>query len=73
MSNVEQKILDVLAKVKKKVCESDLCKYEQQYNNMIIKYNDSFIILDDQILYHSGAFFKDIGNKCFALNKKRKY
>lgn len=57
MSNVEQKILDVLAKVKKKVCESDLCKYEQQYNNMIIKYNDSFIILDDQILYHSGFFF----------------
>lgn len=77
---VDKKILDVLSKVKKKVivvtkkvCESDLCKYEQQYNNMIIKYNDSFhdrfIILDEQILYHSGASFKDLGKKCFALNK----
>ena len=41
--------------------------------NALIKINNSFhdrfIIIDDKILYHSGASFKDLGKKCFAINK----
>ena len=48
-------------------------KYNKQYNNIEIIYNDSFhdrfIIIDRKILYHSGASFKDLGTKCFALTK----
>ena len=48
-------------------------KYNKQYNNIEIIYNDSFhdrfIIIDKKILYHSGASFKDLGNKCFGINK----
>ena len=51
----------------------DYEKYQKQYKNLKIvindKFHDRFIILDKKILYHSGASFKDLGNKCFALNK----
>ena len=45
----------------------------KEYNNLeIIKcelFHDRFIIIDNKILYHSGASFKDLGKKCFALTK----
>ena len=48
-------------------------KYNKQYNNIEIIYNDSFhdrfIIIDRKTLYHSGSSFKDLGTKCFAINK----
>ena len=48
-------------------------KYEKQYNNLeIININifhDRFIIIDNKLLYHSGASFKDLGKKCFAITK----
>ena len=48
-------------------------KYNKQYHNLKViysdKFHDRFIILDKKVLYHSGASYKDLGNKCFAINK----
>ncbi len=48
-------------------------KYEKQYSNIEIIstniFHDRFIILDNKELYHSGASFKDLGKKCFAITK----
>ena len=48
-------------------------KYESQYDNVIFinnnTFHDRFIIIDRKELYNSGASFKDLGKKCFALNK----
>ena len=48
-------------------------KYEKQYSNLSIFttdiFHDRFIIIDNKILYHSGASFKDLGKKCFAITK----
>ena len=48
-------------------------KYEKQYNNIEIIntniFHDRFIIIDNKLLYHSGASFKDLGKKCFAITK----
>ena len=48
-------------------------KYEKQYNNLEIIntniFHDGFIIIDNKVLYHSGASFKDLGKKCFAITK----
>ena len=30
---------------------------------------DRFIIIDNKLLYHCGASFKDLGKKCFGINK----
>ena len=32
------------------------------------KFHDRFIIIDRKTLYHCGASFKDLGDKCFAIN-----
>ena len=51
----------------------DIKKYNRQYHNLKViysdKFHDRFAILDKKVLYHSGASFKDLGNKCFAINK----
>jgi len=76
----DKNILDVLTKIKVKITiitskinKEDIDKYNKQYNNIKIKidktFHDRFIIIDKKILYHSGASFKDLGKKCFAINK----
>ena len=51
----------------------DIKKYNKQYHNLKViysdKFHDRFIIIDKKVLYHSGASYKDLGNKCFAINK----
>ena len=48
-------------------------KYESQYSNVTFinnnTFHDRFIIIDRKELYNSGASFKDLGKKCFAINK----
>ena len=75
-----KELFKLLSKTKKKVVvyskniTSDLaCKYKKQYDNVTLKFNDSyhdrFIIIDNSILYHCGASFKDLGNKCFCISR----
>ena len=48
-------------------------KYLSQYQNITFIHNNSFrdrfIIIDNQVLYHCGSSFKDLGKKCFAINR----
>ena len=48
-------------------------KYESQYSNIVFiknnSFHDRFIIIDNKTLYHSGASFKDLGKKCFAIHE----
>jgi hypothetical protein len=50
----------------------DLEKHNRQYAHISFKQNcsshDRFLIVDKQ-LYHFGASFKDLGNKCFAFSR----
>ena len=75
-----KKLFDLLSKTNKKVTiysknidEELINKYKKQYQNVELKNNNSFhdrfIIIDNKVLYHSGASFKDLGTKCFAINK----
>ena len=51
----------------------DIDKFNFQYSNTSIEiiknFHDRFIIIDNKILYHVGASLKDLGKKCFAINK----
>ena len=75
-----KKLFDLLSKTNKRVTvysknidEELINKYQKQYHNVELKYNNSFhdrfIIIDNIILYNCGASFKDLGTKCFAINK----
>lgn len=77
---IDKDILDILSKTKKQVTLitnkykiQDYEKYKEQYNNVTLvvnnSFHDRFIILDNKVLYHSGASFKDLGKKCFSITK----
>ena len=77
---LNKKLLDILSKTKKEIIlitnrynNEDYNRYKSQYKNVKIiinnKFHDRFIIIDRKILYHCGASFKDLGNKCFAITK----
>ena len=79
----DKSILDMITNLNVKVIivtrkfnllkDIDIKKYNRQYHNLKVIYNDKFhdrfVIIDKKLLYHSGASFKDLGNKCFAINK----
>ena len=77
---LSKELLDILSKTNKKIIiysknfnDNLINKYNSQYNNVTFKiddsYHDRFIIIDKKDVYHSGASFKDLGKKCFAINK----
>lgn len=77
---IDKNILDILSKTNRKVTlitnkynNIDYEKYKKQYGNVTLvvnnSFHDRFIILDKKVLYHSGASFKDLGKKCFAITK----
>lgn len=77
---MDKKLLDIVSKLEKDVIVAtdkynnyDYEKYKKQYHNVKLKIknkiHDRFIIVDRKTLYHSGASFKDLGKKCFAINK----
>lgn len=53
--------------------ETLIKKYKSQYGNINFacnnKFHDRFIIIDRFVIYHCGSSFKDLGKKCFAINK----
>ena len=79
----DKSILDMITNLNVKVTivtkkfnllkDIDIKNYNKQYHNLKIiysdKFHDRFIILDKKVLYHSGASYKDLGNKCFAITK----
>ena len=77
---IDKSILDVLKNINKNITiitnkynNEDYLKYKEQYKNISLKINnkihDRFIIIDNKTLYHSGASFKDLGKKFFAIVK----
>ena len=77
---ISKSLLDILSKTNKKITiytkniDNNLInKYNNQYHNVKVlinnSFHDRFIIIDNKILYHCGASFKDLGKKCFAINK----
>ena len=77
---IDKKLLDILSETKKDIViitnkynNTDYNKYCRQYSNIRLivnnDYHDCFIIVDRNTIYHCGASFKDLGEKCFSINK----
>lgn len=51
--------------------KQDIIKYNKQYNNLVVKYDNTFhdryFILDGKALYHCGASINRIGYKTFSI------
>lgn len=82
---IDDTILEILAKKNKKVevviltsnncnlTKLDIEKFNKQYPALKLAktsiFHDRFIIIDNKNLYHIGASLKDLGKKCFGINK----
>ena len=56
-----------------KITKLDIEKYNEQYSNLKIIYNNTFhdryFVLDKKIVYHCGTSINDAGSKTFSINK----
>ena len=62
----------IITKTKGLLTKLDIEKYNKEYNNLKVIYNNNFhdryFILDNKILYHCGASLNRIGSKVFSIN-----
>ena len=69
-NNVE---VAILTSNKSNIQNIDIQKFNKEYPILKIaktnKFHDRFIVLDNEEMYHLGASIKDLGRKCFGINK----
>ena len=62
----------IITKKNNLLTEQDISKYNKQYNNLKVIYDNSFhdryFILDKEVVYHCGASINRIGYKTFSIN-----
>ena len=82
---IDDSILEMLSKKKKgvevviltsnnsNILKLDIQKFNKEYPILKVaktdKFHDRFIIIDNKELYHCGASLKDLGKKCFGINR----
>ena len=82
---IDDSILEMLSKKKNgveviiltssnsNILKLDIQKFNKEYPTLKIakteKFHDRFIVIDNKELYHCGASLKDLGKKCFGINR----
>lgn len=63
----------ILTSDKSNIETLDIKKFNEEYPILKVaktnKFHDRFIVIDNKEMYHLGASIKDLGKKCFAINK----
>lgn len=63
----------ILTSIKSNIEKLDIKKFNKEYPILKLektnKFHDRFIIVDNKEMYHLGASIKDLGKKCFGINK----
>ena len=63
----------ILTSDKSNIENLDIKKFNKEYPILKVaktnKFHDRFIIVDNKEMYHLGASIKDLGKKCFAINR----
>ena len=71
IKNIDAKVI-LITKKKTKLTNTDIEKYNKQYHNLKIIYNETYhdwyFILDKSIIYHCGASINHAGSKTFSIN-----
>lgn len=63
----------ILTSAKSNIQNIDIQKFNKEYPILKLaktnKFHDRFIVIDNKEMYHLGASIKDLGKKCFGINK----
>ena len=69
-NNVE---VTILTSDKSNIQSLDIQKFNKEYPILKLaktnKFHDRFVVIDNKKMYHLGASIKDLGKKCFGINK----
>ena len=69
-NNVE---VAIITSDKSNIGNLDIKKFNKEYPILKVaktnKFHDRFIVIDNKEMYHLGASIKDLGKKCFGINK----
>ena len=69
-NNVE---IVILTSDRSNIDNLDIKKFNKEYPILKVsktnKFHDRFIVIDNREMYHLGASIKDLGKKCFAINR----
>ena len=69
-NNVE---VTILTSDKSNIQNIDIQKFNKEYLILKLaktnKFHDRFVVIDNKEMYHLGASIKDLGKKCFGINK----
>lgn len=64
--------VNIITKFNNLLTKQDIMKYNKQYHNLNVIYNNTFhdryFIIDDSTVYHCGASVNRIGYKTFSIN-----
>ena len=65
----------ILTSKNSNISKLDIQKFNKEYPILKVaktdKFHDRFIIIDNKELYHCGGSIKDLGKKCFGINKMK--
>ena len=63
----------ILTSNRSNISDLDIQKFNREYPTLKLaktnRFHDRFIVVDNKVIYHCGASLKDLGKKCFAINK----
>ena len=63
----------IITSNKSNILKLDIQKFNKEYPTLKVaisdKFHDRFIVIDNKELYHCGASLKDLGKKCFGINR----
>ena len=63
----------ILTSIKSSIKSIDIQKFNKEYPILKVaktnKFHDRFIVIDNNEMYHLGASIKDLGKKCFGINR----
>ena len=63
----------LLTSDKSNIQKIDIQKFNKEYPILKVaktnKFHDRFVVIDNKEMYHLGASIKDLGRKCFGINK----
>ena len=71
--SINKRLFEKVISIKTNIQNIDIQKFNKEYPILKVaktnKFHDRFIVLDNKEMYHLGASIKDLGKKCFGINK----
>ena len=71
--SINKRLFEKVISIKTNIQNIDIQKFNKEYPILKVartnKFHDRFIVIDNKEMYHLGASIKDLGKKCFGINK----